>query len=473
MELHVSLDGGGDLTARLYRSLRDGVRDGRLRPGDRLPPTRELARALNVSRGTVATAYERLTAEGFLVGRVGAGTFVARVAPSTPSVPSAAGLRPRPGWDRAPKPGLTPSAMRYDFQVGVPDTRLFPYDTWRRLVAAEWRPGREPAAYAEPAGHPGLRAAIARYVGYARSVRTTADDVVVTNGAQQAFDLVARVLVAPGDTVAVEEPGYPPARDAFAAHGARVVGVPVDGEGLVVSRLPPSARLVYVTPSHQFPLGVAMSLPRRLELLAWARAHDAAILEDDYDSEYRFADRPLEPLHSLDDGGQVVYVGTFSKTLLPGLRLGYLVVPPSLRAAVRAARELADGHGPVATQAALARFMDEGQLARHIRRTAKVYAERRSLLLDGLAGSLAPYLRPVPSAAGLHVCALLRSGSDDGATADAVAGRARAAGVAVGTLSGYGSERAGFVLGYGAIDAADVPAGLALLAAALREVLPR
>jgi GntR family transcriptional regulator/MocR family aminotransferase len=486
MDLHISLDGGGDLTARIYRSLRDGVRDGRLRPGDRLPPTRELARTLDVSRGTVATAYERLTAEGFLVGRVGAGTFVsasagAATASGPPRTHARGGLRPRPGWDRAPwRPAVRPPA-RYDFEVGVPDVRLFPYDTWRRLVAAEWRPrsdarsrpGREPAGYAGSAGHPGLRDAIARYVGYARSVRAAADDVVVTNGAQQALDLVARVLIAPGDVVAVEEPGYPPARDVFAAHGARVVGVPVDGDGLVVARLPRAARLVYVTPSHQFPLGVAMSLPRRRELLAWAGAHDAAVVEDDYDSEYRFADRPLEPLHTLDDGGRVVYAGTFSKTLLPGLRLGYVVVPPSLREAVRAARQLADGQGPVATQAALARFMDEGQLARHIRRTAKVYARRRSALLAGLGGALAPYLEAVPSAAGLHVCALLRSG--DGATATAVAERARVAGVAVETLGRYATAPggpAGLVLGYGAVDAADVPAALELLADAFREVTP-
>ncbi|WP_053205673.1 PLP-dependent aminotransferase family protein [Jiangella muralis] len=481
MEFHVSLDGRGDLVARIYRSLRDGVRDGRLRPGDRLPPSRELARTLDVSRGTVATAYERLTAEGFLEGRVGAGTFVAAGAAglaagtgaAAPSVPRDEGLRPRPGWDDAAWSPGPRAAARYDFRVGVPDARLFPYDTWRRLIAAQWRRGREPAGYADPAGHPDLRAAVARYVGYARSVLAGADDVVVTSGAQQALDLVARVLLAPGDVVAVEEPGYPPAREAFAAHGARVVSVPVDGDGLVVSRLPAEARLVYVTPSHQFPLGVAMSLPRRLELLAWAGAHDAGIVEDDYDSEYRFADRPLEPLHGLDAGGRVVYVGTFSKTLLPGLRLGFVVVPPGLGRAVRTARGLADGHGPVATEAALARFMDEGLLARHIRRTGKVYGERRSALLAGLDGALAPYLERVPSAAGLHVCALLRSG--DGATAEAVAGRARAGGVLVEPLGRYQARaggRDGLVLGYGAIDAADVPAGLDRLAAAFRAVTP-
>lgn len=490
MEFHVSLDGRGDLVARIYRSLRDGVRDGRLRPGDRLPPSRELARTLDVSRGTVATAYERLTAEGFLEGRVGAGTFVAagagvdvgagavgQAGGAASPAPRDGGLRPRPGWVAAPWSPGPRAAARYDFTVGVPDARLFPYDTWRRLIAAEWRHGREPAGYADPAGHPGLRDAVARYVGYARSVRAGADDVVVTGGAQQALDLVARVLLAPGDVVAVEEPGYPPAREAFAAYGARVVGVPVDGDGLVVSRLPAEARLVYVTPSHQFPLGVAMSLPRRLELLAWAGAHDAGIVEDDYDSEYRFADRPLEPLHGLDAGGRVVYVGTFSKTLLPGLRLGFVVVPPGLHRAVRTARSLADGHGPVATEAALARFMDEGLLARHIRRTGKVYGERRSALLAGLDGALAPYLEPVPSAAGLHVCALLRSGdaATADAVADAVAGRARAGGVLVEPLGRYRAEaggRGGLVLGYGAIDAADVPAGLDRIAAAFREVTP-
>ncbi|SDU62511.1 MocR-like pyridoxine biosynthesis transcription factor PdxR [Jiangella alkaliphila] len=480
MEFHVSLDGRGDLVARIYRSLRDGVRDGRLRPGDRLPPTRELARTLDVSRGTVATAYERLTAEGFLVGRVGAGTYVASGATAMGAPPvrvTAGGLRPRREWADVPAVWPAGAPVRYDFKIGTPDARLFPYDTWRRLVAAEWRRGREPSGYADPAGHPDLRAAVARYVGYARSVLAGADDVVVTGGAQQALDLVARVLLAPGDVVAVEEPGYPPARAAFAAHGARVVGVPVDGDGLVISRLPATARLVYVTPSHQFPLGVAMSLRRRLELLAWADAHDAAVVEDDYDSEYRFADRPLEPLHGLDAGGRVVYVGTFSKTLLPGLRLGFAVVPPSLRGAVREARRVADGHGPVATEAALARFMDEGLLARHIRRTAKVYAQRRSLLLAGLAGPagvLAPYLEAVPSAAGLHVCALARPGVD----VVAVVERARAAGVRVAALGQYRAEAGGqggpdgLVLGYGAIDAADVPAGLHRLAAVFRAVTP-
>lgn len=477
MELHVTLEGRGDLTAQVYRALRDGVRGGRLRPGDRLPPTRELARRLGISRNTVATAYERLVAEGFLVGRVGAGTFVsAEAAPGPGPVRTAqapAGLRPRAGWTFAPwRPGAARHGVRYDFQVGVPDVRLFPYDTWRRLIGQELRPGRTRGAYADPAGLPALRAAVARYVGFARGVRADAADVIVTGGAQQALDLLARVLLAPGDVVVVEEPGYPPARDVFAAHGATVVGVPVDHDGLDVSRLPPAARLVYVTPSHQFPLGTAMSLGRRSALLAWAGERDAAVVEDDYDSEYRFAERPLEPLHSLDVHGRVVYVGTFSKTLLPGLRTGYAVVPPTLRAAVAGARQLADGHGPVTTQAALARFMDEGLLGRHIRRTTRAYAARREAVVDVVGGDLADHLDLLPSAAGLHVCAMLRHADADAAVE--VLAAARASGVAVESLASYHREstgRPGFVLGYGAIDTADVPGGLRRFGVAVRRVL--
>ncbi|TDE10695.1 PLP-dependent aminotransferase family protein, partial [Jiangella asiatica] len=410
---------------------------------------------------------------------VGAGTFVsaaaATVSPSSEPTGRDAdgGLGPRPGWSFVPwRPDAQRPPVRFDFQVGVPDARLFPYDTWRRLVGHELRPGRTDGFYAHPAGLADLRAAIARYVGFARGVRADADDVVVTSGAQQALDLLARVLVAPGDVIAVEEPGYPPACDVFGAHGAQLVGVPGDDDGLDVSRLPDSARLVYVTPSHQFPLGTAMSLARRSALLAWAAAHDAAVVEDDYDSEYRFADRPLEPLHGLDVHGRVVYVGTFSKTLLPSLRIGYAVVPPALRSAMHAAKQLADGHSPVTTQAALARFMDEGLLARHIRRTARVYAPRRAAVVAALGDELADHLRLLPSAAGLHVCALLRSG--DAGAADEVVAAAAASGVTVEPLAAYYREppgRAGFVLGYGVIDTADVPEGLRRFGAALRAVL--
>jgi len=291
-------------------------------------------------------------------------------------------------------------------------------------------------------------------------VRARADDVLVTNGAQQALDLIGRVLVGPGDRVAVEEPGYPPARDLFRSLGARVTGVPVDAEGLDVAALPPDTRLVYVTPSHQFPLGTAMSLARRRALLDWAARRDAVVVEDDYDSEFRFSDRPLEPVQSLDRAGRVIYVGTFSKTLLPTLRLGYLVAPASLRDALRAARQLTDWHGDHTGQGALARFIDSGELARHVRKATRVYAERQAVIRSTLEEDFVGWLTPVPSAAGLHICAL----ADPSATVDIGrwVGRARVAGVAVESLARYGG-RPGLVLGYGAIGAADIPAGLRLL----------
>src|SRR5262245_36628955 len=370
VDLQVSLAGRGDLAARIYRQLRDAILDGRLRAGEQLPPTRELARSLEVSRNTVATAYERLTAEGFLIGKVGAGTFVSTepvTRPRSRSAP-AGGVRPRQSW-RTAAPVMLPrfDDPVYDFRVGMPDPRLFPLESWRRLVARELKPSAlRSAVYADPAGRPDLRAAIARYVGVSRSVRTGADDVLVTNGAQQGLDLIGRVLIEPGAVVAVEEPGYPPARAVFESHGARVVGVPVDSDGLDVTALPRTAALVYVTPSHQFPMGIPMSLARRTALLEWAERAGAAVVEDDYDSEFRFSDRPLEPLQSLDTAGRVVYVGSFSKTLLPGLRLGFVVPPASLRSALQAAKQLSDWHAEQTNQAALARLMDEGLLARHI-----------------------------------------------------------------------------------------------------------
>ncbi|MGX6604907.1 MocR-like pyridoxine biosynthesis transcription factor PdxR [Micromonosporaceae bacterium Da 78-11] len=460
MDLVIDLDGGGEKTVLVYRALRAAVVDGRLPVGHRLPPTRALAVELGVARGSVATAYERLVAEGFLTSRVGAGTFVAAVpAPSARTRRTAADpLRPR-GSALVPQPvsGDGP-APRFDFRTGIPDAQLFPFDTWRRLVAAELRlRANSPGTYAEPSGHPALRAAIARYLGYARSVRTTADDVVVTNGTQHALDLIARVLLRPGDVVAVEEPGYPPAARLFASLGARVIGVPVDEQGLVVDALPAQARLVYTTPSHQFPLGWAMSQARRRALLDWAARRPAAIVEDDYDSEFRFSVRPLEPLHSLDTAGRVLYVGTFSKSMLPAVRTGFVLTPPGLRDAIVAARQLGDGYGQMATQAALARFIDEGQLARHVRRAGKAYAARHARIVAALSTMAA--LEVVPSAAGLHVTALLRDGDST-----AVVAAAARRGLVVDDLRAYSATQAGFVFGFGAVDPASIDEAMVLLA---------
>ncbi len=463
MDFHVSLAGRGDRSVRIYRQLRDAVLDGRLRAGERLPPTRELARRLAVSRNTVAVAYDRLTADGFLTGRVGAGTYVSAElpAPKPRNAPSARGPQPTAVWRSLPSPAAAVPDPVFDFRVGIPDATLFPLDTWRRLLARELRDTAGFAHYAEPGGHPGLRAAIARHVGVSRSVRAGADDVLVTQGAQQALDLLARVLLEPGDRVAVEEPGYRMARLLFASHGAEVVGVPVDGEGLDVAALPSRTKLVYVTPSHQFPLGTPMSLARRTALLAWAERSGAVVVEDDYDSEFRFSDRPLEPLQSLDRDGRVAYVGSFSKTLLPMLRLGFLIAPASLRDALHHARLLAGWHGDLPAQAALAGFIDEGLFARHLRRATKVYADRHERITTTLDRVFAGRLSPVPSAAGLHLCAL----ADDGTDLEPIAARAAAAGAAIQTLSNLcgGFPRQGVVLGYGSIPSASIDAGLAVL----------
>jgi GntR family transcriptional regulator/MocR family aminotransferase len=302
-------------------------------------------------------------------------------------------------------------------------------------------------------------------------VRAGADDVVVTRGAQQALDLIGRVLLDPGDVVAVEDPGYPPARDLFRSLGARVVGVPVDADGLVVDALPARARLVYATPSHQFPLGTPMSLARRAALLGWAERAGAAVVEDDYDSEYRFSDRPLEPLQSLDRRGRVVYVGSFSKTMLPMLRLGFLVAPASLLPALRAARHLSDRHGDLPGQAALARFLDEGLLFRHLRKASREYAGRHARIVAGLGGELARWLEPVPSAAGLHLCTRLRPGVR--VDLDAVIARARERDVVVSSIGEFSEapvDPDGLVIGYGAVRPERIEEGLRRLAATFREL---
>jgi GntR family transcriptional regulator / MocR family aminotransferase len=470
MEVHISLRRRGSLSAQVYRQIFDAILDGRLRPGEQLPPTRELARRLDVSRNTVAVAYERLVAEGVLVGRVGAGTFVCSEPINRVAVrhaPTGAGVHPRSVWKAIsdPRPARTVTPV-YDFRVGTPDVKLFPLAIWRRLVARQLRSTAVGSAtYGEPAGHPGLRAAIARHIGVSRSVQASADDVIVTQGAQQAFDLIGRVLIEPGSCVAVEEPGYPPVRQLFQSLGARVIGVPVDDEGIDVAALPKSARLVYVTPSHQFPLGTPMSLSRRTALLEWAEHRGAVVIEDDYDSEFRFQGRPLDPLQNLDQSGRVIYVGSFSKVMLPTLRLGFLIAPSSLQSALRSAKRLADWHGEFPTQAALARFIDEGFLARHIRKAAREYATRHASIVEAIRCDFGKWLRVVPSAAGLHVAARIAPGT--AIDLNLVAQRAEAWGILIRTVASFSAESPapeGFVIGYGTIPTEKINEGLGRLA---------
>jgi GntR family transcriptional regulator / MocR family aminotransferase len=318
--------------------------------------------------------------------------------------------------------------------------------------------------YADPAGDPRLRDAIARHIGISRGVHASAEDVTITNGTQQALDIVARALLGPGDRVAVEDPGYPPPRWLFESLGARVHGVAVDLEGIVVADLHPRTRLVYVTPSHQYPLGIAMSLRRRLDLLKWVDRYSAAIVEDDYDSEFRFYDRPIEALRALDSTGHVIYVGSFSKTLLPTLRLGFIVTPPPLTKAVQAAKFVTDWHTSLPLQRALASFIDEGEFARHIRKVGAVHRERHELLIDHLARDFGEHLEVIPSAAGLHVSAAARTLSV--ARLHAVVERAFDGGVAVQELAWFTFECepwAGLALGYGAIATPRIAEGLRAL----------
>jgi GntR family transcriptional regulator / MocR family aminotransferase len=463
VDVHVSLVGRKDLTGEIYRQLRRAILDGRLPPGGRLPPTRELAWRLSVSRTTVEVAYDRLTGEGFVSARRGAGTFVSEAVAGSPGQPGPAGgvLRPRPLWEAITVPRVVEERLaEFDFRPGIPDAELFPYQTWRRLLAQQLRPAAVAGgAYGDPAGHPDLRRAIARHVGVSRGVQTAAGQVV-TNGTQQAVDLVARVLLEPGDRVAVETPGYWPLGRLLASLGAEVFPVPVDAEGLVVEAIPPGVRLVTVSPSHQFPLGMAMSLPRRMALLAWAERHGAAIVEDDYDSEFRYNGRPIDPLQTLDPHGRVLYVGSFSKTMLATLRLGFVVVPEPLTEAVRAAKFVADWHTSLPTQA-LAGFIEQGYLARHIRRMRRVYQERHQLIVGILADQFTDQVKLIPSLTGLHVTAIVRGVTP--AELAAVLERARAAGVGLMALSTWDAgplSQPVLILGYGAIPTSRIEEGL-------------
>jgi GntR family transcriptional regulator / MocR family aminotransferase len=472
VDLHVTLAGPGDRTARIYVALRAAVLDGRLEAGDRVPATRDLAGQLGVARGTVSLAYDRLVAEGFLESRPGAGTFVTTVPLGAP--PERPDRRARPGavrpielWDRPEPPATANARILHDLGVGLPDPGLFPLAAWRRLVSQQLRRSRLTEATYGGRGSWRLQAEIARFLGLTRSVVASGDDVIVTAGAQQAIDLVARVLVRPGDVVAVEDPGYPAVARLLETHRAVVRGVPVDGDGLVVDALPADARLVYVTPSHQFPTGIPLSLRRRAALLRWAVEHDAVVVEDDYDSDYRFSDQPVEPLQSLDREGRVVYVGTFSKSLLPALRTGFLVAPRSLQPALREAKLVTTWEGDATTQGALAEFLAEGHHAAHVRRAGRVYRERRRVLLAGLA-ELDDVLDVLPSVAGLHVCAHFR---DPEADDRAVVAAAAARGLRLAPLSTHYREqdpRPGLVLGFGGIDADELPDALHRLAAVLR-----
>jgi GntR family transcriptional regulator / MocR family aminotransferase len=428
MELPLSLPRGLPLQRAIYQALRAAILERRLVGLERLPSSRALARQLGTSRGTVVAVYDQLLGEGYLSARVGSGTVVSEQLPDSAFTAPSGGVVPTPRPSRAPK--LSGWAQRLEtpfplvaaraarpFRAHLPAVDLFPEETWGRLVArAARREDRLWQGAGDVRGWLPLRRALVEHLRVARAIRTTVDHLVVLPSLQQALDLVARLVLDPGDQVWLEDPGYVGAQAVFRAVGAKVVPVPVDDRGLEVARaiaLAPNAKLAVVTPSHQWPLGVTLAIERRLELLAWARAKRRYVYEDDYDSEYRYAGRPVPALKSLDTEDLVIHAGTFSKTLLPSLRLAYVVVPDALLERFLAAKSLVDRFTPVVLQAALASFIEQGHFERHLRRMRVVYAERRRALLDALEAELGGVVEPVGARAGLGLTVRVPEGVND------------------------------------------------------------
>ncbi len=433
-------EAGGALFVRIAAAISDDIRRGALRAGDRLPSTRELAQRFGVNRNTVVAAYDELGAQGWIASRGAAGTFVAGELPDRPARrppgPTPAGIPARPAFELrtvAPLASLEPRGSpeaRYQLSAGVPDTRLFPHAivarAYRRALRA---PGRRAALdYADPCGAPRLRAAIAAMLRATRGIPAGADDVMITRGSQLALELAARLLVRPGDVAAVEELGYQPAWRALEEAGARLAPVALDGAGLVVESLAPlAARCLYTTPHHQYPTTVLMSPARRLALLELARAQRLAIIEDDYDHEFHFDGRPVAPLAAADRAGCVIYVGTLSKILAPGLRLGFVAAPPRVIEQLARLRFLVDRQGDHVLEHAIAELVEDGELQRHARKMRRIYAQRRDALVGALRRELPGALSFTLPAGGMTLWARV----DPAIRLDAWRQRALARGVAV------------------------------------------
>jgi GntR family transcriptional regulator/MocR family aminotransferase len=455
--LHVGVDRSSStpLQQQIYDDVRCAILDGRLRPGRRIPSTRTLALELGVSRFPVLAAYDQLLHEGYLVGRIGSGTFVSAALPDDL-------LRsPVPAGDSAPHPArrahASPLRTRDEgglrpFRMSLPALDQFPQRLWARLVArhAHALP-RTQMAYGDSAGLASLRMVIAEHLRAARGVRCEAEQVLIVSGSQAALRLAGAVLLTRGDSVALEEPGYPGARAALGASGADVVSVPVDEEGMNIAALRrhgDRVRLAYTTPSHQYPLGMQMTAARRLALLDWAARGDAWVLEDDYDADYRYVNRPLGALQGMDAHGRVIYIGTFSKVLFPAVRVAYLVVPPSLWQQFVDAREVFDLFSPTLYQLALTDFVHAGHFARHLRRMRRVYEVRRDALLAGLGRHCGDRLTVYNADAGLHVAVLLPEELEDEDVVRRMAERGLTA-TALSSCYARSARRSGLLLGFG------------------------
>ncbi|HZW19198.1 MAG TPA: PLP-dependent aminotransferase family protein [Luteimonas sp.] len=477
--MHLQLDGNGPLHAQLTRALKAAMRSG-LVAGSRLPATRQLARELGMSRNTVMAAYEQLRAEGFIEGRVGSGSYIAASLPRArpPAQPVEGSIAPQSAFARRMREchqgfgGVVAEGVLHAFQCGEPMTNPMLTTVWARELsrAAQYTaPG-----YAPIRGLPALREATCDYLARRRGVHARPEDVLIVAGTQQAIALIADVLVDPGDLVAIEEPHYPAIRKVLQSHGARMHTTTVDHEGLVCAALPEGgAKLVCVTPSHQFPTGAVMSLQRRMELLDYASRHDAWIFEDDYDGEFRYDGKPLAALRSLDDHNRVIYVGTFSKAVSPTIRLGYLIMPPQLQRDFTSAKWMSDFSSPGVEQAALAQFIDNGGFERHLRRSAQVLKERRRVLIDGLRACGRGRLLIEDSRAGMHFVVWFPGRSDaEVATLVEHARRARLGLYSIAPLYLRPCGRAGLVMGYGGMSVAEIEQALVLFERCLDEIFP-
>ncbi|MBB6186851.1 PLP-dependent aminotransferase family protein [Rhodanobacter sp. MP7CTX1] len=464
----------------MYHQLSDWFRrailDGQLRPGQRVPSSRNLATELKISRVPVLSAYEQLYAEGYLETFVGAGTCVARSIPDETLKPANTKSRSAPSetaGQPAPRRTSRRAALMHApaqswlnnlgaFRVGVPALDHFPAGVWSKLVNRHSRQPRDTMVYGDPMGYLPFREAIAEYLGAVRAVRCDASQILVTTGSQQGLQIAAHVLLDPKERVWMEEPGYPGAHQAFTTAGAQMIPVPVDQEGLDVPwgiRRGRAAHAVYVTPSHQFPLGTTLSATRRMQLLSWAVHNGAWIIEDDYDSEYRFGGRPIASLQGLDTDARVIYVGTFSKVMFPSLRLGYVVVPKDLVPAFSAVRDAADTFSSTLYQVVMTDFIREGHFARHIRRMRVLYMERRATLVEAIANQMGDRLEVIGAEAGMQLVALLPHGVDD----EAVARKAAKVGVSARPLSRCylnPPARGGLILGYGGANTDEIREGI-------------
>lgn len=474
-------DSGTPAHRWLYSILRAEILEGRLRPGVRLPGTRDLANQYSLSRGTIVNAFEQLKSEGYVEGSVGSGTYVSKILPEellqvtrkakTQTTTQQKQRRNVSDYGRRVKlfSGLETRPPRA-FRTNLPALNLFPTELWAQITARRWRRASTNLLLGcDPLGYRPLREAVADYLATSRGVKCVANQVAIVSGVQEALDLVARLFLNPGDRVCMENPGYPGAAIVFEAVGAKISAARVDAEGMQLRDTSlRDARLVYVTPAHQFPLGVTMSLHRRLELLKWARQAGALIFEDDYDSEYRFAGRPVPALQGLDHHGLVLFAGTFNKVLFPALRLGYLVMPLDLTPYFAATRSVTNRHAPLLDQAVLCDFITAGHFGRHLRRMREVYAERLSVLIDSAQQRLAGLLEISNIEAGLQTVGWLCDGID----AESAAKNAATRGVEVTPLRRYSRGRMvqeGLQLGFAAVDVAEIRRGVRELAVALEE----